>query len=347
MPKPGDARQQCVVDAIYSLLLSTGAWPTFARLDKYLDGRGEAHVDIVMEGMPSELLYGRNSGSRPQPMQEVALTIAGLNACPAAAEDVRVFMEAMQLAVTLEAEWFPDDTTADHGPMLTPDTVVRRVALPAAGRDETLRRLGLILGVERWAWSASGTGASPGDWHFTVDRRVRALRGTPDIDFYWQVAHAPEPAPQLTWPSPEVSLQSSPNAPAHSWMDYLNRRIRAVAEPRLHAGYGDSAVEESWKVVAERLRKLTGLSLDGVDLVNQSLGDKGPLEIGDRTTPAGRDDQQGHADLLRGLVRVGRNPRAHECATSDYDEVAVVRLLLLASLCLDRLEAVDDTGRSV
>lgn len=105
--------------------------------------------------------------------------------------------------------------------------------------------------------------------------------------------------------------------------------------PRLEVGHADNAVEETWKVVAAKLRGLSGLDLDGVDLVNQALGSKGPLQLSDRMSAQGRNDHDGITNLLRGLAQAGRNVRAHRPSNTEAAETEIAALLLVASLCLD------------
>ncbi|MBT9596663.1 MAG: TIGR02391 family protein [Vitreoscilla sp.] len=72
------------------------------------------------------------------------------------------------------------------------------------------------------------------------------------------------------------------------------------------------AVLEAIKGVAERLRKLSGLTSDGAELVGQALGMKAPIiAINTLTTDTEISEQKGFGNLLIGLFGAVRNPAAH------------------------------------
>lgn len=283
----------------------------------------------------------------PTAMIKRSDSLQQVHACSRGGEDERVFLDAVRLAARLEAEWQPGTPGSGDGPRLDADVFAVEVLLPAAGRAAQLQRIGKLLTTEHWGWT--GRGETPdGVWHFTVGRNVRKLRQVRDIEDYWKHPHPPEttsPAPFLDTGSIDAGhedrsqstgVEETPSFEAV--LGYLHPMIRAVAQPRLRDGYGDNAVEGACKLVTERLREMTGLQHDGIDLVNLALGGKAILALADRSTDQGRNDHDGHANLLRGLLQVGRNLRAHRPSPASHDELEVVRLLLLASLCLTRLE---------
>lgn len=72
------------------------------------------------------------------------------------------------------------------------------------------------------------------------------------------------------------------------------------------------AVLEAIKGVAERLRKLSGLSCDGAELVNQALSTKAPIiAINSLSTDTEVSEQKGIGNLLIGLFGAVRNPAFH------------------------------------
>lgn len=79
-----------------------------------------------------------------------------------------------------------------------------------------------------------------------------------------------------------------------------------IAENYFHA------VLEAVKGVAERLRQLSGLSIDGAELVNQALSTKAPLlALNSLSTETEVSEQKGICNLLIGLFGAIRNPTAH------------------------------------
>ncbi|USQ74317.1 TIGR02391 family protein (plasmid) [Roseomonas mucosa] len=73
------------------------------------------------------------------------------------------------------------------------------------------------------------------------------------------------------------------------------------------------AVQEAVKGVMDRLRKSTGLSTDGSELISFVLGGETPmLAINPRRTKSERDEQKGFVNLLIGVYGMFRNPMSHE-----------------------------------
>ena len=73
------------------------------------------------------------------------------------------------------------------------------------------------------------------------------------------------------------------------------------------------AVQEAVKSVMDRLRKNSGLSTDGGDLVSYVLGGDTPmLAINPRQTKSEKDEQKGFVNLLIGAYGMFRNPTSHE-----------------------------------
>lgn len=72
------------------------------------------------------------------------------------------------------------------------------------------------------------------------------------------------------------------------------------------------AVLEAVKGLAERIRQMSGLSVDGAELVNLALSTKTPLiALSSLTTETEVSEQKGVANLLVGLFGAVRNPTAH------------------------------------
>lgn len=294
--------------------------------------------------MPVGLVVGVGRTSRPiRDDQEVALSIAALVLLDEAKEDVGMFLRLLRQAAALEASL----PVGASQPQLAIFDVHPSGVVPLVGRRGALERVGCLLRVEHWGWNlASGDT----DWSFKFDRRIRRLSEVETVEDYWSETH---PAPERVQPRVPSAVFDSlgPLDPAYGteplavpkWAELLHPSIAAVAIPRLRVGHGDNAVEEAWKVVAELLRCVSGLEGDGVSLVNHALGNKGPVQLADRSTDRGRDEHDGYADLLRGLVRVGRNLRAHRPSDPDVDENEVAIFLVLASHLLRRLELAEPT----
>jgi uncharacterized protein (TIGR02391 family) len=101
------------------------------------------------------------------------------------------------------------------------------------------------------------------------------------------------------------------------------------------------AVFEATKGVAERVRGLSGLTGDGVDLVNKAFAGQHPvLALGPLTSESEKSEQKGFANLLIGLFGAVRNPLTHAPKTtwpmSEQDALDILTLVSLIHRKLDR-----------
>jgi uncharacterized protein (TIGR02391 family) len=185
------------------------------------------------------------------------------------------------------------------------------------------------------------------DWSFTFDRRVRKFRDVCTIAEYWDLAHEAYGA-QPSFRAPEMEHAPPPSGASDpSWSTLLHPGISQLAHPRLVVGHDDNAVEEAWKVVAQRIRDLTGSELDGTQLINEVLGNRPLLRFGPEDTEQGRSAHNGMTSLLRGLAQFGRNVRAHRPSSNEPSETETAALLLLASVCMQHLEQLEPRGEHI
>ncbi|MGZ9829502.1 TIGR02391 family protein [Tsukamurella ocularis] len=102
------------------------------------------------------------------------------------------------------------------------------------------------------------------------------------------------------------------------------------------------AVFEAIKGLGDRLRRISGLDLDGSRLVQQSLGGKTPVvKLNALDTETKRNEQRGVALLAEGLFAAFRNPSAHEPRTNwVMSEQDALDVLGTASMVHRRLDAI-------
>ena len=73
------------------------------------------------------------------------------------------------------------------------------------------------------------------------------------------------------------------------------------------------AVQEAVKSVMDRLRRSSGMTTDGGELISFVLGGDTPvLAINPRRTKSEKDEQKGFVNLLTGVYGMFRNPTSHE-----------------------------------
>lgn len=198
MPRPADPSTLKVINLTYTLLQRHLRWPRFDELDWELDRFTGLQADTELLRAEPKLFYGFSQGTTAfRDDQQIALSIAGLTACEAAAEDLRAFLDVVRRAVQIRDAVPPGD---DSEARISTEDVAR--VLPAAGRQEMLARLGAILGVENWGWK-SASNKNSASWSFSIDRRIRRLRGLVDVGDYWSRVHEPDDVapPRLSRPS--------------------------------------------------------------------------------------------------------------------------------------------------
>ena len=98
---------------------------------------------------------------------------------------------------------------------------------------------------------------------------------------------------------------------------------------------------EAAKSVADRIRKLTGVSGDGSPLVDATLapGQRGTprFAINNNATISEGDEQKGFANLCRGLFSMFRNPIAHDRRINrPVSDDELLEVLTIASVASDR-----------
>jgi hypothetical protein len=194
MPIPSTPAQTQVLQTIWDIFFQSSAWPTFTEVDRQLDQHYDIDIVQATESMPGDLMQPPkpNAWQKDEPLR---LTIAGAAACNGSAEDLGIFLAAVRLAARIQREFI--GSPGDEDPSLTPADLRRCILLPAAGRDRTLARVGQLLLVERWGWSAGGSGRVKEDWHFTIGRDVRRLRGVSSLQEYWLASRSGN-APTIT-----------------------------------------------------------------------------------------------------------------------------------------------------
>lgn len=122
----------------------------------------------------------------------------------------------------------------------------------------------------------------------------------------------------------------------------LHADIRNASEKLFLDGHRGSAVFEAFKAVNLRVKRMTGLQLDGKRLMAHVFDEQNPvLRLNPLKTQSHRDEQEGFKFIYMGVMLGIRNPKAHD-ELSDLDVERAHEYLALASLLMRRL---DDTER--
>jgi uncharacterized protein (TIGR02391 family) len=121
----------------------------------------------------------------------------------------------------------------------------------------------------------------------------------------------------------------------------LHADIRQATE-RFLDDHLDVAIFEAFKAVNLRVKAMSGLNLDGSDLMAKAFSIEGHLDpairLADLSSETGKNIQTGFRFIFMGAVRGIRNPDAHELFEPMNDEEAFEELSL-ASMLMRRLDA--------
>lgn len=145
--------------------------------------------------------------------------------------------------------------------------------------------------------------------------------------------------------SPTLTLSAAERMANSLRVQLVNRNAHAevlkYCTAELVANDAFHAIFEACKGVFERIRSLSGSTLDGNRLIESVFGGTMPiLALNTLQTQTERDEQLGFMSLLKGCVSACRNPIAHEprvlWAGSDEDALDSLVLISLLHKKLDK-----------
>jgi len=138
----------------------------------------------------------------------------------------------------------------------------------------------------------------------------------------------------------QLDLDAEPAVTDWFW-DFVHPRIKALAQPRIEAGFFGDAVEASFKEVNDSVKRLfveaTGREVDGAGLMNTAFSPNDPIiKLAELDTETGRSTQQGYMQIFAGAMTGIRNPKAH--GNLNPDARKALHLIALASLLLCKVD---------
>lgn len=115
-------------------------------------------------------------------------------------------------------------------------------------------------------------------------------------------------------------------------------RVIEVSESLFKTGNYSSAIFEAFKAVHNYVQDKTGLTLDGVNLMEKVFNENKPiLQLTELLTKSDRDEQKGFKYLFMGSQMGIRNPQAHENVKPEEQNIAL-EYLGIASLLMRRID---------
>lgn len=119
----------------------------------------------------------------------------------------------------------------------------------------------------------------------------------------------------------------------------VHQQIFKYCTPELLANNYFHAVFEANKGLFQRLRNSSGLSSDGISLIEQIFSNNPILIINNYITQSEKDEHRGFCNILKGLCGMFRNTEAHEPKYSwEISEQDALEILGLISYCHRRLD---------
>jgi uncharacterized protein (TIGR02391 family) len=137
----------------------------------------------------------------------------------------------------------------------------------------------------------------------------------------------------------QVKLRS-PEEPAFAVarMAQLHPLIQNSSQDLLRDGHAAAAILEAFKAVELRVRRISGLSRRGRDLMAHAFGDEPPhVPLNPGTSESDRNEQEGFKHVFMGVAQGIRNPKAHD-PFAPLDEERAFEYLAVASLLMRRLD---------
>jgi len=126
----------------------------------------------------------------------------------------------------------------------------------------------------------------------------------------------------------------------------VHHDVLRFCQPELLQDNYFHAVFEATKSVADKIRDMSSLQLDGSELVDRAFGGQQPILAFNRLiTSTERSEQTGLMNLIKGLFGTFRNTTAHEPKIKwSIGQQDALDILSLASLLHRRLDASVKTG---
>lgn len=99
------------------------------------------------------------------------------------------------------------------------------------------------------------------------------------------------------------------------------------------------SVLESIKGLYQRIRDLSGSSLDGAKLIQAAFYNDPAIIINNYVTQSDKDEHRGFSDILQGLNSLVRNPQSHTARIdASFSEQDAIEIFALISYCHRKLD---------
>jgi uncharacterized protein (TIGR02391 family) len=134
-----------------------------------------------------------------------------------------------------------------------------------------------------------------------------------------------------------IKNRLTPGTPPTGFDALLHPDIRAASIAHYQAGDYRNAVLDGIIAISDKIRERTGLDLDGDRLCGAAFSVNNPvLVFSNVDTDSGRNDQVGFMEIIKGIYKGVRNPKAHSLE-HDLDHTKAGQYLVMLSLIMRRV----------
>ena len=128
--------QHLILQSVYDRFQADCMWPTFITVDRPLRRSHGLDTGSAIQSIPEALLIRSQPGNyRPNPADQVRLTLLGIAACAGSEDDIDRFVRLLRWLAQRELEYEPTAGTTETMPRVTSTEVGRYLGLGPSDTD--------------------------------------------------------------------------------------------------------------------------------------------------------------------------------------------------------------------
>jgi uncharacterized protein (TIGR02391 family) len=333
------------LEAIWKAFGEDGAWPTFGRLDRALDKIG-IDAEVTLRALSPRFVRGIGRSVETANGTNISLSLVGLNAVDAASALRRDLVSILQHLVATEQGFDPEPGGSDAVLISAHDVLQSLIAAqPVRSRsvlEAQVRLAGPVIQEMGSVWTVFAPGEG-GEWSLTLSRTIRRFRGIASFEDILRIHNLmtseSSGSQYLAGTDYEhgtsvgagpTSFTTEASVTANKIHIEIHEDIYDHIGQYLATGDYFHAVEESYKLVREKLKDITGS-----ERATDAFASSNVVTIFGRqpTNEAEKDFFEG-VKFLNMSIQFLRNEKAHTPATPLEPNLAI-HYISLASLAYD------------
>lgn len=314
------SQQRLYLQAVFDHFHQHGVWPTYRELERHFYA---LQIGLNIEEVSKNLPAGLSNIFTP--IGDAMLTVPAIHVCRGSESDLRDFIWMIRFCVEQYL------ASNDPVPNFSSEDLLKRLFMPAS----SIRKIGALIQIEPGIYENFIAAPATNGWYFTISRDVLRFQGVTTIEQYLTKRALPDDV--------SVSPVGEQKNPAVERVEelQLHPAIRSYCWDLYTVGNYDNAVLNATKLLEIQVRDRAHLPLTmvGVDVMNQAFrGRNPPLHYGQVDA-----EQEGLAELLRGMIRIFKNPQSHRIVGMQ-NKTECLSVLLLCSTLLYIVDNVEYRG---